>query len=770
MTKRATTTLRAQLKKSKARIAELELTLKAIHSGEVDAIVVNGPQGSRIFTLQGPDDPYRLLAERMNEGAATLNPDGIMLFCNRKLADMLRHPAQRLVGSLFRSLIVEGQRQRFDSLRRIGLKRDVKGEFDLVQAGGASLPVQLSLSGVPMGDSGPGICLVVTDLTEQKQVEAGIRSRAFELEQSVIVQKEELSNATEGLAASQARLTQAEEKYQAIFQNAIIGIFQATLDGRFLSANPAMARMLGYDSPEQLIAEVSNIGRQVFCNPAKMQEYELLMRRTGVAQDAEAEVVCKDGSKRWMTANVRVVQSAEGIALFEGTVEDITERKAAETRIVTLAYYDPLTGLPNRTLLNDRLLTALAKARRRGEAVAVMFIDIDRFKTINDSLGHSAGDILLKEIAKQLQVISREQDTLGRLGGDEFVLVLNGIKDVADVAVTAERVLMRIREERIINDQPLSVTGSIGISIFPDHGDDGESLLKNADAAMYQAKDNGRNSFQVFTQDMHARAVERLVVQNDLRCAIKNNELFVAYQPQVDLSTGDVAGAEALLRWRHPKLGLIAPGTFIPIAENTGLIIPLGEWVLTTACTQARCWLDEGLSLRVAVNVSAFELRREEFVRSVETALRHTGLPPQWLELELTESVLLSDAEALLLKLRELRSLGVTLSIDDFGTGYSSLSYLRRFPVSRLKIDRSFVQGIVSNSDNAIIASTIIKMSHNLKLMVIAEGVETEEQLHFLKQEGCDQAQGFYYGKPVEASRFAETLSHIRNRDAVLSG
>ena len=760
MAKRPTTTLHRQLKESKARIAELEATLDAIHSGEVDAIVVNGPQGSRIFTLQGPDDPYRLLAERMNEGAATLNSDGTMLFCNRKLADMLRHPAQKLVGSRFGSLVVENQRPRFESLRRMGLKADVKGEFELRQDG-RTLPVQLSLSSVPLGDCGRGTCLVVTDLSKQKEVEDGIRARAFELEQKVVRQKEQLNDATQGLAASQAQLTQAEEKYRAIFQNAIIGIFQSTLDGRFLSANPALARMLGYDSPEQLIAEVSNIGRQLFCNPIRMQEFELLIQRTGLAENAQAEVLCKDGSKRWMMANVRLVQGADGLPLFEGTVEDITDRKAAEEQVVTLAYYDPLTGLPNRALFNDRLFTTLARARRRGEAVAVMFIDIDRFKTINDSLGHSAGDLLLKDTAKRLQTISREQDTLARLGGDEFVLVLNGVKDVADVAVTADRLLKRIHEEMIINHQSLSVTCSIGISIFPDHGIDGETLLKNADAAMYRAKDNGRNGFQLFTQDMHTRAVERLAMQNDLRCAMQNHELSLAYQPQVDLTTGDIVGAEALLRWRHAKLGLISPATFIPIAENTGLIIPLGEWVLTTACRQARDWLEQGFSLKVAVNVSAFQLRREEFVRSVETALSHTGLPAEGLELELTESILISDAEVVLSKLRELRNMGVTLAIDDFGTGYSNLSYLRRFPMSKLKIDRSFVQGVASNSDDAVITTTIIKMAQSLKLIAIAEGVETEEQFRFLKQQGCNQVQGFYCGKPAEASQF---MAHAKGR------
>ena len=327
------------------------------------------------------------------------------------------------------------------------------------------------------------------------------------------------------------------------------------------------------------------------------------------------EVHRKDGVQKWFLANVRAVRGGDGrILRYEGTVQDITERKTAEEQVRYLAYYDALTGLPNRSLLQDRLAKALASARRRGEKVALLFLDLDRFKTINDSLGHSVGDLLLKEVAERLKKWAREQDTVARLGGDEFVVVLTGIKDVADAAVAADRLMKAMSTEFMVQGHLLSATCSLGISVFPDHGRDGEALIKNADAAMYCAKENGRNNFQFFTQEMNSRAVERLTLESSLRLAIEKKELFLVYQPQWDVATGKITGAEALLRWRHPELGLVPPDKFIPIAENSGLIMPIGEWVLRTACAQARQWQEEGLPpLPVAVNVSAVQFRQESF-------------------------------------------------------------------------------------------------------------------------------------------------------------
>ncbi len=388
----------------------------------------------------------------------------------------------------------------------------------------------------------------------------------------------------------------------------------------------------------------------------------------------------------------------------------------------------------------------------------MLFLDLDNFKTINDSLGHSVGDLILKKVGECLDAWARKQDTVARLGGDEFVVVLTGVKDVASVAVAADRLLKAMTTEFIVQGQVLNVSCSVGISVFPDNGTDLETLVKNADAAMYSAKENG-SRLQFFTQDMHSRALERLTLESSLRQALEREEFFLVYQPQVDITTGRITGAEALLRWRHPKLGLVPPNKFIPLAENNGLIIPIGEWVLQTACAQARQWQRDGLSaLPVAVNVSVVQFRQEGFPEVVRKVLDETGLAPQYLELELTESLLLSNADAMLSVLRQLEKMGIKLTIDDFGTGYSSLSYLKQLPLSKLKIDRSFVQGVTVDKDGAAITSTIISMAKNLNLTVTAEGVETKDQLFFLRAHNCDQLQGYYFSKPLPPDDFAEKV------------
>ncbi|MGB8596801.1 MAG: EAL domain-containing protein, partial [Candidatus Sulfotelmatobacter sp.] len=438
---------------------------------------------------------------------------------------------------------------------------------------------------------------------------------------------------------------------------------------------------------------------------------------------------------------------------------DITDRKLAEERVQFLAYYDALTGLPNRTLLQDRLAKALAGARRRKDKVAILFLDLDRFKDINDSLGHSVGDLLLQEVAERLKTWAREQDTVARVGGDEFLIVLTGLKDVADAAVATERIVNLMTAGFVVRGHPVNVSCSIGVSIFPEHSADCETLIKNADAAMYSAKENGRNRFQFFTEDMNAQGVERLTLENSLRLALDKKELFLVYQPQMDIATGRITGLEALLRWQHPDLGLVPPDKFIRIAENSGLIVPIGEWVVRTACRQARKWQDEGLPpVSVAVNVSAVQFRQEGFCELIRRVLHETGLAPQYLELELTESLLLANADLMLSVVQELKAMGVTLAIDDFGTGYSSFSYLRQFRVSKLKIDRVFIRDVAVNPDDAAITSAIISMAKSLRLKVIAEGVEDESQMSFLRAHQCDEIQGYYFSKPLAVDKVADKL------------
>jgi diguanylate cyclase (GGDEF)-like protein/PAS domain S-box-containing protein len=528
----------------------------------------------------------------------------------------------------------------------------------------------------------------------------------------------------------------------------------------YLGCNRALATDAGVDAPAAII------GKSDFdLSWSEMAEHyrvddQLVMEQESAKLNFQEHLSSPDGSVRWIQTNKLPLRDRKGkVTGVVGTYEDITERKVAEERVQFLAYYDALTGLPNRTLLQDRLSKALASARRRKDKVALLFVDLDGFKDINDSLGHSVGDLLLQEVGERLRKFAREQDTVARVGGDEFLLVLSSVKEIPDAAVAAERLRDAMTAGFVVQGHSLNVGCSIGISIFPEHGADGETLIKNADSAMYSAKNNGRNNFRFFTADMSAQVVERLALENSLRLALDKKQLFLVYQPQMNIATGKITGLEALLRWQHPDLGLVPPDKFIRIAENSGLIMPIGEWVLRTACSQARKWQDEGLPVvSVAVNVSAVQFRQEGFCELVRKVLRETGLVPQYLELELTESLLLSNEDVMFSVLQELQALGVRLAIDDFGTGYSSLSYLKKFPVNKLKIDRSFVRDVAVNPDDAAITTAIISMAKSLNLKVIAEGVEDEAQMSFLRAHQCDEIQGYYFSKPLTVDKVADKL------------
>jgi diguanylate cyclase (GGDEF)-like protein/PAS domain S-box-containing protein len=568
---------------------------------------------------------------------------------------------------------------------------------------------------------------------------------------------------TERKQAEEA-VRRAEEKYRTIFEDSVIGIFQVTPEGRPVSINRALAQMHGFESPDELMAQVSNVAEQLFVDPSRMIEIGHTVAKHGAVHGAEVEVYGKNRTHRWMSVNVRGIQDPAGnLVLFEGTVEDITDRKAAEERVQFLAYYDALTELPHRALLQDRLGHALADVQRRNEKIALLFLDLDRFKIINDSLGHSFGDIVLKEVAGRLKGCTRAQDTLARVGGDEFLIMLNGVEDVSDAAIAADRVMKAMSGEFLIQGRSLAMSCSIGISMFPKHGTDGETLIKNADAAMYSAKNAGCNNVRFFTAEMNAQAADRLALESNLRQALDKGEFFLVYQPQMEIATRKIVGFEALIRWQHPELGLIPPDSFIPIAEDSGLILQIGEWVLRTACTEAQAWWDSGLCpVPVAVNVSAAQFRQADFPTLVHRALQETGLSPQFLELELTESLLLSNSDMMFSVLQELKKMGLKLAIDDFGTGYSSLSYLKQFRVNRLKIDCSFIRDIATDSDDAAITAAIISMAKSLNLKVIAEGVETEAQMAFLREHHCDEIQGYYFSKPISTGEVADKLLFAR--------
>jgi len=471
-------------------------------------------------------------------------------------------------------------------------------------------------------------------------------------------------------------------------------------------------------------------------------------------------LIRRDGFEIPIEDSVSPIHDREGLPTGAVIVfRDVSAARAMALQIVHSAQHDFLTGLPNRMLLNDRLSQAITLAPRHFKKVAILFLDLDGFKHINDSLGHPTGDKLLQSIAKRLVECVRGSDTVSRQGGDEFVVLLSEVERSEDTAITARRMLQAVAESHSIDQHDLHVTTSIGVSVYPDDGLDAETLIKNADTAMYQAKENGRQSYQFFKPAMNVRAVERQAIEESLRRALERQEFAIHYQPKVNLKTGAITGAEALLRWTHPVRGAIPPAQFIPVAEDCGLILPIGRWVLREACQQARAWVDAGLPLAtMAVNISAMEFRNDAFLQGVFSVLGDTGLSPEFLELELTESVLMKHAETTESILRTLRARGVQLAVDDFGTGYSSLSYLRKFPIDALKIDQSFVRQITTAPDETTIVTAVISMGRSLKLRVVAEGVETPQELAFLQAHQCDEAQGYYFGRPMIAGQFARLL------------
>lgn len=538
-----------------------------------------------------------------------------------------------------------------------------------------------------------------------------------------------------------------EERYRNIFERNLTGLYIAEVDGRILDCNDACARILGYHGRHELLGN-SERAEQI------VQKFHETVADTSFTIGTEQSFERLDGTEGWALCSLKAV-GGEGDErrIFEGSLVDITERKLAEDKIQFLAYFDSLTHLPNRALVHDRLSRAVAVAKRERQKLGVLHLDIDSFKVINDCLGHSRGDELLQSIAHRLQACAREEDTVARLGGDEFLVALGPINSAADAALVAERIANELKPAFNLNGNSLNVTCSIGISIYPDHGNDVETLIKNADAAMYASKSRGRNTFSFFSEQMTAQAVERLQLDNTMRGALDRQEFYLVFQPEFNLQTGNVSCWEALIRWKHPELGLVPPDKFIPIAEANGMIVPIGEWVLRTACNHARSWHQIGSKVPVAVNVSAVQFRQIGFCDLVRKVLKETGLDPEHLELEITESLLLATEDMRFEVLSQLKALGVRLAIDDFGTGYSSLSYLKQLPVSKLKIDRSFIHDMHRNGNEEAITAAIIQMARCLNLTVTAEGVENERQLQFLREQRCDDVQGFLFSKPLRADQ-----------------
>ncbi len=611
-------------------------------------------------------------------------------------------------------------------------------EVRLLRADGHVAWVRLNAAAMLDGTGVQGHVLTVEDITLRKDADAVLRS------------------AEEALFAE-------KERAQVTLNSIGDAVLTTDTSGRVTYLNLVAEAMTGWTRDEALgrpLAEVFHIlngtTRAIAASPAQLAMSE---DRT-VDLAADCVLMRRDGGEASIEDSAAPIHNREGRVTGAVIVfHDVSESRAMAAKMAHLAHHDFLTGLPNRALLTERLAQAIGQAHRHRRQVALLFLDLDYFKHINDSLGHAVGDQLLQAVAERLGACVRTTDTVARQGGDEFVILLSEIEQRDDAARIADKLLKACAHPVRVGSHELHVTLSIGISIYPDDGATADAVLQNADTAMYYAKANGRNNFQFFRTDMNTRAIQRLFVESSLRRALKNGEFALLYQPQVELASGAMTGAEALLRWRDPQLGIVLPAQFVPIAEESGLIVPIGRWVLREACRQLRAWQDAGLApVPVSVNISAAEFRHHDFLEGVARILAETGLAPRFLELELTESILMHDAAASTQVLAALKAMGMKLAIDDFGTGYSSLSYLKRFPIDTLKIDQSFVRDVATDGDDATIVGAVIEMGRNLKQRVIAEGIETPAQLDFLRAQHCDEGQGFHFSHPLSAEAFGHLL------------
>ena len=567
---------------------------------------------------------------------------------------------------------------------------------------------------------------------------------------------------TERKQAEEA-LRQSEEKYRTILESIQEAYFEVDLDGKFTFFNDSMARLTGHSKEELL-----GMNHKQFTNEETAKEvfqaFDNVYTTGEPSKGFDWQIIRKDGGEGFVEASVTLQKDLSGKPTgFKGMIRDITERKRTEQQINYMATHDVLTGLPNRLMFNQLLNQAIRSAQRHKRQLAVLFIDLDRFKTINDSLGHEAGDRLLKEIGKRFKRSLRADDVIGRMGGDEFVILIEEVNELNQVALVAHKILSSTIKPMVLTGEECRITASIGISIYPKDGLDEQSLMKNADIAMYFAKEEGRNNYQFYSKDIQSQSNKRFSIETNLRRALERNELSLEYQAKLDFKTGMITGVEALLRWDNPYLGSVTPSQFIPVAEETGLIVPIGRWVMKTACAQNVAWQRQGLPpVCMAVNLSLRQLMDDNLLKDIKAALDDSGMAPNLWELEITESMVMHNPMYLIEVLTNIKKIGVRLAIDDFGTSYSSLAHIKHFPIDTLKVDRSFIRNLLQDSENQAITEAIIAMGKTLSITVVAEGVETQAQKDFLRDHICDEMQGFYFSKPVTPDQFGDLL---RNHD-----
>ncbi|WP_339860158.1 sensor domain-containing protein [Thalassospira alkalitolerans] len=680
------------------------------------------------YDLRRRQERYRALVQTAGSVILFLDSDGRILEYNRECEWTFGYSWMEAAGqNFFDFLLLDGER---DQVRQ-AIKRLISGEIikdEVISFRRRDGEVRLLQwnARAHFGEDGDvaGVICIGQDVTEKLSVERALRL--------------------------------AEEKYRGIFENSAEGLYQSRPLGEILSANPAFVSILRYDSADELLSPHNDFS-DCYLNPTNRCRLMGKLLRDGVVQGFEAEMRCRDGKIIWVEENARLIRDDKGLPiLIEGSITDITDRKRSEARIQFLAHHDGLTGLPNRTLFQERLAAAVKRGKHEKRSFVLMLFDLDNFKDINDTLGHPIGDLLLQGVGERMRVCLRNEDVVARLGGDEFAVLIHDPGTAEEVTFVAQRLIERVSERFMLEGNEIQVSTSVGICLFPQDGRDEKDLLRNVDLALYCSKAEGRNRYHFFEPRLQVEVQERKALERDLGHAIENDELELFYQPIIDIANHRIIGMEALVRWFHPSRGQVSPVDFIPVAERMGIIADVGRWVLNQACNQTREWVDAGYGeLTISVNLSPLELaRHEDLIESVGNVLEQSRLNPNQLQFEVTESAVMDNPREAAITLGILRNQGIRIAIDDFGTGYSSLAYLKRFPVDKIKIDRSFIIDLDSRDGNAAIVRAVVFLARSFGMAVNVEGIETEMQLERIVSEGVDEVQGFYFSKPIPASEF----------------